>query len=307
MGLSFLKHIPSYNQFSNALRRFYDLYVSNQFLKFAPPGHFYSPLPDIKFIEHHKETLFDRQINSIPGIENNLEGQLALIEKFSRYYDELPFKDDKSAGLHYYFRNTWFTYGDAIILYSALRHYRPKRIIEVGSGFSSAAMLDTNDLFFSKKIAFTFIDPHPERLLTLLSDKDKNQHDIIKDIVQNIPFERFATLNAQDILFIDSSHVAKIGSDVVHLVTKILPRLNKGVIVHFHDVFWPFEYPEEWFRVGRAWNENYILKAFLQFNDKFKIFFLNSYLAIHHREVVENKLPLFSKDPGGSLWIKKIS
>jgi len=307
LDLSFLKHIPGYRQLSNALRRRHDPYGSNPFLGFAPPGHFYSPFPDIQFVDRHKATLFDRQINSIPGIENNVEDQLALLDKFSEYYDELPFKDEKSSDLRYYFRNDYFSYGDAIILYSMLRHRRPQRIIEVGSGFSSAVMLDTNDLFFSKKMALTFVEPYPERLFSLLSDEDKKQHEIIVNVVQDVPLERFAALEANDILFIDSSHVAKVGSDVVHLLTNILPRLNNGVIVHFHDIFWPFEYPEDWIREGRAWNENYILKAFLQFNAKFKILFFNSYLAIHHGDVVEKKLPLLLKNTGGSLWIEKTS
>jgi len=307
MGLSRLKHIPGYRQLNKALRRRYDQYGSNPFLRFAPPGHFYSPLPDIEFVDRYKASLFDRQVKSIPGIENHVEDQLALIDQFSGYYDQLPFKDEKSPGLRYYFRNSYFSYGDAIILYSMLRHCRPQRVIEVGSGFSSAVMLDTNDLFFSKRMTFTFVEPYPERLFSLLNDEDKKQHEIIIDPVQDVPLERFAALETNDILFIDSSHVAKIGSDVVHLLTNVLPRLNKGVIVHFHDVLWPFEYPEEWIRDGRAWNESYILKAFLQFNAKFKILFFNSYLATHHRDVVEKNLPSWLKNTGGSLWIEKTS
>lgn len=307
MGLSFLKHLPGYRQLSNALHRRYDRYGSNPFLRFAPPGHFYSPLPDIQLVDRYKETLFDRRMKSIPGIENHAEDQFTLLDKFSEYYDELPFKDEQSPGLRYYFQNSFFSYGDAIILYSMLRHCRPQRVIEVGSGFSSAVMLDTNDLFFSKKMALTFVEPYPERLFSLLSDEDKKQCAILIDTVQDVPFERFAALDVKDILFIDSSHVAKVGSDVVHLLTNVLPRLNKGVIVHFHDIFWPFEYPEEWIRDGRAWNENYILKAFLQLNAKFKILFFNSYLAIHHKEIVEQNLPSCLKNMGGSLWIEKTS
>lgn len=307
MDLRFLEHIPGCRQLNNALRRHYDLYGSNPFLRFAPPGHFYSPLPDIQLVDRYKATLFDKKIDSIPGIDTNAEGQLALIGKFSKYYAELPFKDEQSSGLRYFFRNAYFSYGDAIILYSMLRHCQPQRIIEVGSGFSSAVMLDTNDLFFSKRMALTFVEPHPERLLSLLSDEDRRQHQIIVDVVQDVPLERFAALEGKDILFIDSSHIAKVGSDVVHLVTNILPRLKVGVIVHFHDVFWPFEYPEEWVRDGRAWNESYILKAFLQFNAKFKILFFNSYLANHHRDAVGQRLPLFLKHTGGSLWIETTS
>jgi predicted O-methyltransferase YrrM len=261
----------------------------------------------MEFIDRYQARLFDRSMQSIAGIENHLEDQLGLIQKLSAYYEELPFPDDKSAGFRYYFRNNYFSYGDAIVLFGMLRHFRPQRIIEVGSGFSSALMLDVNELFFQRGMALTFIEPHPDRLFSLLSEEDKKRHEIIIDIVQNVPLERFEALQPNDILFIDSSHVAKIGSDVVHLVTNILPRLNDGVIVQFHDVFWPFEYLEQWIREGTAWNENYLLKAFLQFNTKFKIIFFNSYLALHHHELMTKTLPLFMKNSGGSLWIQKTS
>lgn len=295
MSPAFLKQIPGYRQVRNALRRL------------LRPGHFYSPYPDTGFVELHKARIFDRQIKSIPGIELHADAQLALIAGFAGTYGELPFKDEKFAGLRYHFRNPEFSFADALILYSMLRHFRPRRVIEVGCGFSSAVMLDTNELFFSNKIAFTFVEPYPKRLFSLLRDADRERNEIIVDVVQNVPLERFAELAAGDILFVDSSHVAKTGSDVVHLFTHVLPGLRKGVMVHFHDVFWPFEYPEEWIRDGRAWNESYVLKAFLQFNSKFRIVLFNSYLGIHHRAAVEQYLPLFLQNTGGSLWIETTS
>jgi predicted O-methyltransferase YrrM len=298
-----LHFIPGYG----ALRRHYHRHWSNPFLRFAPPGHFYSPLPDPRFVDLRKARLFDRQIRDIPGIDINTEKQLALVDALSKYYAELPFSEESTIGLRYFFRNSFFCHGDAIILYSMLRHFRPRKVVEVGSGFSSAVMLDTNDLFLSREIEFTFVEPYPERLLSLLSDEDRNRHSIEVRIVQDVETERFAALDARDILFIDSSHVAKIGSDVVHLLTDVLPRLKDGVIVHFHDVFWPFEYPEEWITEGRAWNESYILKAFLQFNASFRILLFNSYLGMHHRGTMEQRLPLFMRNTGGSLWIEKTS
>lgn len=279
----------------------------NAFLRTARPGHFYSPIPDMKFIEQNQARLFDRSTQSIAGIENHLEDQVALIQKLADYCDELPFPDEETTGFRYYFQNDYFSYGDAIALFGVLRHFRPQRIIEVGSGFSSALMLDVNDLFFQNKMALAFIEPYPKRLFSLLNEEDKKRNEIITDIVQNVPLERFEALQPNDILFIDSSHVAKIGSDVVHLVTNVLPRLNDGVIVHFHDVFWPFEYPEKWIREGTAWNENYMLKAFLQFNERFKIIFFNNYLAIHHNNLLAKSIPSFMKNSGGSLWIQKTS
>lgn len=280
---------------------------SNPFLTFAPPGDFYSPIPDRAEVARHRATLFDRGVTSVPGIDVRADEQVALLETFGRYHDDIPFKDEPTASLRYYFANPFFSYGDAVILYSMLRHRRPHRIVEVGSGFSSAVMLDTNDRSCRKQMRMTFIDPYPERLLALLAEEDIRQHEVIPDCVQGVAFEKFAELGANDLLFVDSSHVAKAGSDVVYLVTSVLPRLGKGVVVHFHDVFWPFEYPEEWIVGGRAWNEAYLLKAFLQFNPAFKIVFFNTYVATHHAAVAERYLPLFMKNPGGGLWIEKVT
>jgi len=282
-----------------------DDWEANPFLRFARPGHFYSPIPDLDTVDRYRATLFDLTVTEIPGIDLQAPRQLALLESFRTYQDDMPFTDEQTPGLRYYFSNPYFSYGDGIILYSMLRHRKPRRIVEVGSGFSSAVMLDTNDRFCNRAITMTFIDPFPQRLLSLLTEEDAARHEVISDVVQNVPLDRFTSLGANDVLFIDSSHVAKAGSDVVHLITSVLPRLHRGVLIHFHDVFWPFEYPEAWIRAGRAWNEDYLLKAFLQFNAAFKVLFFNSYLATHHRVAAERHLPLFMKNPGGGLWIEK--
>ena len=278
---------------------------SNPFLTFAPPGHFYSPIPDIDVVDRYKATIFNLDTTTVPGIDLQVPRQLALLESFAAYRDDLPFRDEPTPGLRYYFGNPYFSYGDAIILYSMLRHRHPRRIVEVGSGFSSAVMLDTNEHFCRHSIAMTFIDPYPDRLLSLLSDADVRRHDVISTVVQDVPLEKFTSLEAGDVLFIDSSHVVKVGSDVAHLVTAVLPRLRRGVLIHFHDVFWPFEYPEAWIRAGRAWNEAYMLKAFLQFNHAFELLFFNSYVAAHHAAVAARHLPLFLTNPGGGLWLEK--
>jgi hypothetical protein len=112
-------------------------------------------------------------------------------------------------------------------------------------------------------------------------------------------------LEANDILFIDSSHVSKAGSDVNHLFFTVLPRLKPGVLVHVHDVFYPFEYPLGWLRQGRAWNELYLLRAFLQYNTAFEMLFFNSFLWKHHKEQLAAKLPRMATNPGGSIWLRK--
>jgi hypothetical protein len=122
--------------------------------------------------------------------------------------------------------------------------------------------------------------------------------------VQDVGLERFRALQANDLLFIDSSHVGKVGSDVVHLLTRVLPLLQPGVLIHIHDLFWPFEYPEDWLMAGRAWNEAYVVQAFLQFNAAFEIVWFTSYLEHCHTETLHRQLPLTARDQGGSLYLR---
>jgi hypothetical protein len=185
-----------------------------------------------------------------------------------------------------------------------IRFLKPKRIIEIGSGFSSAVMLDTNELFFNNQINLTFIEPYPERLFSLISEKDKNATHIIQNEVQSVPLETFAQLQAGDILFIDSSHIIKTGSDVNYVIFEVLPILKPGVLIHFHDIFYPFEYPKEWVYAGRNWNEDYFLKAFLMYNETFEIRLFADYIHRMHKEAFR-RMPLCYKNFGGSLWMEK--
>ena len=187
-----------------------------------------------------------------------------------------------------------------------IRHLKPKRIIEIGSGFSSAVMLDTNELFFDGCIECTFIEPHPDRLLSVLKNADRDRHSIIATRLQDVDVDLFKRLSGDDILFVDSSHVAKVDSDVNRIIGEILPILEKRVSVHFHDIFYPFEYPKEWIYEGRAWNEAYMLKAFLQYNNAFQIQFFNSFLTYFRPDLFMSHMPLCLKNPGGSIWLKKI-
>src|SRR5262249_4955967 len=158
------------------------------------------------------------------------------------------------------------------------REFRPARVIEIGSGFSSAIMLDTCEQFLQGHTRFTFFDPYPERLQQLLSTEDSRTCEVVAKRVQDINVELFSELGDNDMLFVDSSHVSKYASDVNHILFEILPVLRPGVFVHFHDVFFPFEYPQHWIPQGRCWNEAYLLRAFLQYNKTFKIKLFLSYL-----------------------------
>ncbi len=271
-----------------------------------PPGHFYSPIPSLDEIKLKEQEIFDLAPREIPGIDLNEVEQLELFNIFIKFYQEIPFEDYKKDSLRYGFENGFYTYSDAIILYCMIRHLKPKRIIEVGSGYSSCVMLDTNELHFDNSIDCTFIEPYPKNLLSLIKESDKDKVEIIEQKLQDVELDKFLDLSAGDILFIDSTHVSKVNSDVNYIFSKILPNLQSGVYIHFHDIFYPFEYPKEWVYQGIAWNEAYMLKTFLQYNSAFKIVFFNTFLEHFHEEKFMKHMPLCMKNKGGSIWLQKV-
>lgn len=277
----------------------------NELNKFAPIGHFYSPVPSLDEVRKNEKTIFGTIPRTLPGIDLNEEEQIRLFNEFKKYYKDLPFPSHKADNLRYFFENGYYSYSDAICLYSMIRYLEPKKIIEVGSGYSSCVILDTNELFFRNSIQCAFIDPFPQSLLSLIDEGDKERLTIIPRKLQDVEFGEFITLHENDILFVDSTHVSKVNSDVNHLLFQILPRLRRGVYIHFHDIHYPFEYPKEWIYEGRAWNEAYILRAFLQYNKSFKIVFFNTFLEHFHEDRFKKEMPLCMKNKGGSIWIKK--
>jgi hypothetical protein len=181
-----------------------------------------------------------------------------------------------------------------------IRKFNPSKIIEIGSGFSSCVMLDTNNLFFDNNINLTFIDPNTDRLMSLLSNNENVS--IHKKKIQDIDLDIFKNLNANDILFVYSSHIVNFEGDVNFILFEILPLLKSGVIIHFHDIFYPFEYPPTW--IIRNLNEAYFLKCFLMYNSIFKIILWSDFLHKNHSKYFTD-MPLCYKNTGGNLWIVK--
>lgn len=286
-----------------------------RFVRAFSPGHYYSPVPSEDDIEEIGFYADKKNVKELPGINLREVYQISLIEEFRKIYGELPWPpegEDADEKFRYRFDNIYFSYGDAVTLYLMMRHFEPKRIIEVGSGFSSGAMLDVDERFLDGETEFTFIEPYPERLRELLFDEDLDRVSILNQPVQKVDLSEFERLKDGDILFIDSSHVSKTGSDVNFLIHCVLPALKPGVIIHFHDIFWPFEYPQKWLKSGRAWNEAYLVRAFLQYNAQFEILFFNSFMEHQHRKMLREKLPLMLRQPKGkmtfgnsSLWLRK--
>ena len=268
----------------------------------VPPGHYYSPIPNKAEIVTRKEEIYIGKEN-FSDIDLNLEHQYDLLDSFQTFYGDLPFALQKTDELRYYYENSFFSYGDGITLYSMIRRFNPRRIIEVGSGFSSAVMMDVNDLFQNGQIDLTFIEPYANRLKGLLTASDNVR--IIEDPVQSVDPELFKVLEENDILFIDSTHVAKVGSDVNHLFFEVLPLLQRGVLVHIHDISNDFELPFMWVMEGRAWNESYLLKTFLMNNSAYKIEMFNAYVGTYYQEWLQQYMPKFLENPGGSFWMRK--
>lgn len=275
---------------------------------FARPGHFYSPLVtgnygDFKhLVDLWKPKL---KVTELPGIKLNKKAQFDLLAKLAKHRTELQqFTDHQDR--RYQFGNDQFGPSDTTILFLMLRQLQAKRITEVGSGWSSALMLDTNELFPKQAAELTFIDPHPERLLGTLKKGDKKHCKIITKQAQEISPTQLAKLGSGDVLFIDNSHVSKSGSDVNHLFFEVLPRLKKGVVVHIHDIFYPFEYPLQWVvEDKRNWNEIYVLRALLTHSEEFEIMLWPSYLLAEDKSQFKKLVPT-ATDLGGSIWLRKI-
>jgi hypothetical protein len=156
----------------------------------VPPGHFYSPIPSLEDVQRRDATLFGPPARSLPGIDLNEEGQLSLLREIARFYPELPFPVTRTAPRRYFFENPMYLYSDAICLYGMLRHLQPRRVIEVGSGYSSAAILDTSDLFLEKRIRLTCVEPDPAILRTLLLPGDEDRVEILPVPIQDVPLDR---------------------------------------------------------------------------------------------------------------------
>jgi predicted O-methyltransferase YrrM len=184
-----------------------------------------------------------------------------------------------------------------------LLHLRPRRYFEIGSGFSSALVADVRDRHFDDDLEMTLVEPNPERLESLLANGDLDRIRLLRMPAQEVPFVEFERLEAGDVLFIDSTHVLKTGSDVNHELFHVLPLLRRGVVVHFHDIHPGFEYLRESVLAGFAWNEAYALRAFLQFNPAFEILLWPPFLWRMDRQRVERDWPLMATNPGGALWL----
>jgi hypothetical protein len=208
-----------------------DLNKAQESLRF-PAGHFYSPLVNVSEISERFWQKARLPIpESIPGISISLSSQTKTWQRMLPYLREIPFQPNKRDGFRYYFENPSYSYGDGIVLYSMLRMFRPQRMIEIGSGYSSACTMDTIDHYLNRRVAVNFIEPYPSLLRQTLGNDTLGGSTLHESPVQDVALTVFDQLRNGDILFIDSTHVMKTGSDVCHELFDILPRLAPGVLI----------------------------------------------------------------------------
>jgi len=304
-----LPHAPALQRFAKKLLGQTLLNARSLFsapLAYAP-GHFYSPICNpAELRRHYRNPRTTVPPTEVPEINLAHDAQVALWESWASLLRELNSFFDSDASMRYRLPSSSFDIGDAMIYACMLLHFRPERLTEIGCGSSSALALDIFDRFFVRRPRITFIEPYPAFLNSVLRQEDRETVEIIASGVQDVNPQLFGELQQNDFLFIDSTHIVKTGSDVVFELFEVLPRLQPGVIVHFHDVFYPFEYPSEWVMdKNYSWNELYALRAFLMGNSSWEILFFNDYFSWSERARVERDAPRVLQNPGGGLWLRR--
>ena len=267
-------------------------------------GHYHSPVVDPATIKDYYARSCNETVDDLAGIKINQDEMVAFWDASLPFIRTTPFTEAKDPARRFFYEGSPYPWGDAIMLRAMIGYYRPRRVIEIGSGFSTACMLDSADECSHDGMDVTCIEPFPDRLHKLLRPSDYKRVEIIPALVQDVALERFDLLDAGDMLFIDSTHVLKTGSDVHYEFFSILPRLRPGVLIHVHDCPFPFEYPEKWvFELNYSWNEAYALRALLMYSDRFLIKFWNGALARYYRSKIEADYPDFLRNAGTSIWL----
>ena len=265
--------------------------------------HYYQPLINPK--RHLKKSLRDDRF--LPGINFNINEQLILLSTFNYNEELIKFPLSKSINIEFNYDNTSYESGDAEYLYNVIRHFKPKRIIEIGSGHSTlmAKNATTKNTLENPEYKCNHICIEPYEMPWL----QKLDIELIRELVENVDLSFFQQLEENDILFIDSSHIIRPQGDVLFEFLELLPKIRPGVIVHIHDIFTPKDYLDNWiYNEHRLWNEQYLLEAFLTSNSDYRIIGALNYLSHNYRKEFEAKCPIFAKQAGkepGAFWMIK--
>lgn len=252
------------------------------------PSHFYFPVPRMKSFAGKDW----RACRLSPGLDIGLPAQIdriaAEIRPFASEWDFPERGESREPAFH--FNNGYFERVDAEVAWSLVRHYKPARVVEVGSGNTtlllSAALRRNRQEGHPGEL--TSIEPHPAPYLRGLPELSR----LMTQPVQQVPLSLFRSLEPNDILFIDSSHVVSIDSDVLFEILRIIPEIAPGVLIHFHDVFTPLDYPEKFVKTNLCfWGEQYLLEAFLSFNSAFKVLWSASAMQQYHADLLREAFP----------------
>ncbi|MEX0598212.1 MAG: class I SAM-dependent methyltransferase, partial [Candidatus Paceibacterota bacterium] len=265
--------------------------------------HYYQPL--INPQKHLKKPL--REDREIGGVDMNIEEQLTLLNDFNYKEELLRLPLSKTKELEFYYNNGSYCSGDAEYLYNVIRYFKPNNIIEIGSGNST--LMARNAIVSNQLEAEDYqcnhicIEPFEMDWLSNIDVKLERKK------VEDIDLSFFKTLNKNDVLFIDSSHIIRPQGDVLYEILEILPILNSGVIVHFHDIFTPKDYLDAWvYEKHLLWNEQYLLEAFMSFNSEYRVIGALNYLSHNYKEEFSKACPVFAKQKDrepGAFWIVK--
>ena len=269
---------------------------------FPVRNHYYEPQFDNRMLAKELS-----QSRHLPGIDWNVPNQLENLKRlvFSQELVDLP--RENQSPLKFYLNNSAFGSGDAEFWYQLIRSIKPTRIFEIGSGNSTLMAIDAIKRNCSEDSTYTCrhvcIEPYEMPWL------EKAGVEVIRQKVEDVPLAFFAKLQENDILFIDSSHVIRPQGDVLFEYLELLPSLNKGVVVHVHDIFSPRNYPKIWLEDEvRLWNEQYLLEAFLSHNNSWEILGALNYLHHDYFDMLKTVAPSLTpeKNPG-SFYMKKIA
>jgi hypothetical protein len=286
-------------------RKYFRLWEQHGF--HITPNHFYQPIPDTSQLE---ATLWDQPAD-LTGVAMNEPEQIEFLEsvclRYKPEYDLFPIHPT-SKPYEYYFDQLMFRSVDAEVLYCTIRHFKPSRIIEIGSGFSTlvAAAACRKNKEEGHDTDLTCIEPYPNETLKL---GFPGLGKLITTKLENVDQSLFTNLATNDILFIDSSHVLRIGNDVYYEYLHILPRIASGVFVHIHDIFLPFEYPRQWIADEyRFWTEQYLLQAFLTYNSAFKVIWAGNYMHYKHSDKLQQAFSSYTASQvlPGSFWMQRV-
>lgn len=273
------------------------------------PVHFHQPVPDTRSLS---DSVWERRSELI-GMDLKEEAQLILLDEFARNwkheYEGIPRNRKDAHPSEYYINNKAFTSVDGEVLYCMIRKFRPRKIIEIGSGYSTilaAQAVIRNREESGHECELIACEPYPLKCLTA---GFPGLARVVAKRVEEIPLSFFRELGQNDILFIDSSHELKIAGDVQYEFLEIIPRLAKGVLVHVHDIFLPAEYLKQWVMKERIFhNEQYVLQAFLAFNKAFQILWAASYMHLRHPEKLEAAFSSYTRSSRwpGSFWFQRV-